>query len=75
MPGSAEFLYAWMVEEEDGTEGIIAALVPALGTTVLVTSREHVARRMKSLAHAHGEAAGRPVRLVRFTRQEVVQDA
>lgn len=70
--GRAELLYAWLVEELDGREGIIAAGV-VIGGHVrppmpLVTTRQEIAELYREAAKAHGKAAGRPVRLGVFGR-------
>jgi hypothetical protein len=58
--------WAWVVEEEDGKEGVIGVVYPGqTGISVLVTRSEILARGyFKDAADAHAEASGRPVRLV-----------
>jgi hypothetical protein len=68
-------LWCWVVEEEDGREGAIAAYVdfPAVGRATSSRSslvvlqgrnRDIVAEGFAELARKHGEETGRPVRLV-----------
>ncbi len=77
MTGQISELHAWLATHEDGTEGIIASILPGLGSTPLVTSKRQVAERMEGLAR---EAArtGMPdagakavdVQLVTFVRAD-----
>jgi hypothetical protein len=67
-------LYAWLVKEDDGAEGIIGAAVPGIGkgfSPLVVTSRK-IADLLEPFASAHGHASGKPVRLVRFTEVETL---
>jgi hypothetical protein len=65
-------LWVWVVKEADGQEGTIAAMIPGsehLGLMVLQGRTREVADRLGGIAMRHGEASGRPVRLVHL--QEV----
>jgi hypothetical protein len=61
-------MYAWLVEEDDGTEGVVAAIIPALGSSPvpLQSPKLRVARSLGGLATAHGAATGKRVRLARL---------
>lgn len=58
--------WVWVVQEDDGTEGAIAAMVPQLrgGLTVLMHKKQDVAEALEPIARRHETASGRPVRLV-----------
>lgn len=57
-------MWAWLVLEEDGTEGVITAVVPGVEVFLpLHHRRREMAERLEELAWAHGRASGRPVRL------------
>jgi hypothetical protein len=64
-------LFAFLSTDDTG-EGICAAIVGGLGSTPLVTSKARVAEQMKQMAQSISDASGKPVRLVRFTRAEVL---
>lgn len=63
--------WAWLVEEEDGREGVIAValasdhpLYVAVGPLLtLHTARYENAMKMRPFAMMHAETTGRPVRL------------
>lgn len=65
-------IYAWQEWEPNGDWGIIAAVIPALGTTPvpLVMRDPTSALRAEPLARAHAAASGNPVRLARFELAE-----
>ena len=63
-------LWAWLVQESDGTEGVITAGGLINGTFANLQSRQRaLAERMRPLAEAHAEASGRPVRLAHLIEQ------
>jgi hypothetical protein len=68
-------LYAWVVTEPDGGEGIAGANIPALGGMVPLVGADR--ERMASL-RPHAElvrrSSGYPVRLVRFGTREVLEE-
>jgi hypothetical protein len=60
-------LWIWVVKEEDGLEGTVAAIIPGseyLGPMVLQGRTREIAERCRDIALAHQEVTGRPVRLV-----------
>lgn len=60
-------LWAWLVTEEGGEEGIVAALFPGIpGATPLVTSHERNVTGLGVIADLHAKATGKPVRLAVF---------
>lgn len=69
--GEKHVIWAWLVKEADGREGIIATGVPGVAAiTALVASNEQIARHLYApFAKAHGAASGRPVRLARFVEE------
>lgn len=66
-------LWAWLVLERDGSEGIVAAVLPGVGTVPLVVATGRVAELMRPYAEVHARVSGRPVRLVRFSEVETVE--
>lgn len=66
-------LYAWVVKEADGREGIIAAAVFGSAPSQLVSCFKHVAAQLRPFAEIHAEGTGKPVRLVRFVEAETVE--
>ena len=67
----AERMWAWVVEEPDGSEGIISAYLPGSGHMPLVTSQERNAHRLEQVARQHNERTGKPVRLNVYRRDDV----
>jgi hypothetical protein len=68
-------LFAWLVKEDDGREGLIAAEVPEIGITPvpLVASNRQFMEAIAPIAQAHADRSGKPVRLVRFVEAETVK--
>lgn len=64
-------LFAFVSLDDTG-EGICASIMPGLGSTPLVTSKARVADQMKTLAADIARRSGKPVKLVRFSRTEVM---
>lgn len=64
-------LFALLSTDMTG-EGIIATILPGLGSTPMVTSNSRVAEMMKVAAAVAAKSSGKPVKLVRFTRVETV---
>jgi hypothetical protein len=58
-------MWAWLVEEADGEEGVVAAVIPQLGPSPipLHSRKRSLAMSFEPVARAHSEASGRPVRL------------
>lgn len=71
--GSAERIYAWVVEEEDGSEGIVAVLVGGGTAFPLIGNNRALLAEgtLRELALAHHEETGRPVKLVCWYQKEV----
>lgn len=68
-------LYAWVASEPDGGEGVAAASIPGLGGMVPLVGADRA--RMDSLrpyAELVRQQTGFPVRLVRFSAREVIED-
>lgn len=61
-------LFAWLSIDGDGNEGIVAAGLPGLGWTQLITSKERIANKMRKPAMEAGNMSGKKVVLVRFKR-------
>lgn len=64
-------LFAFLSLDDTG-EGVCAAILPELGSTPLVTSKERVAELMKATAADIARLSGKPVKLVRFIRAEIL---
>lgn len=63
--------WVWLVQEKDGTEGIIATWVPELSMISVLHAREKwVADHMERYARIHEAAVERPVRLVHLKESE-----
>lgn len=68
-------LYAWMMEEPDGSEGLVGASIGPRGSIIPLVGGD--LKRMRSLrrfAETHREATGRPVRLLRFSRRDDLEE-
>jgi hypothetical protein len=73
--GRIEALYAWVVEEPDGIEGIIGMEVPGSRIVMpMITSREAEAWKMEPIAAAHGRHHGCGVRLIRVGSRATVKE-
>jgi hypothetical protein len=59
--------------DDKGLEGILAHAIPGLGVTPLVTGLERQVPWMKQIAAAAGKLANRRVKVLKFTRREVVE--
>jgi hypothetical protein len=54
--------------DEQGRHGIVAEILPRLGSTPLVTASENVLTPMKIIAQEVAKRTGKRVGLFRFTR-------
>jgi hypothetical protein len=63
-------LYAFMSIDEKGFNGIIASILPGLGSTPLVTSKRRVALSMIPIAQEVADQTGLDVGLYVFARVE-----
>jgi hypothetical protein len=63
-------LYAFMSVDADGKNGIIAHILPNLGSTPLVTGSRRVALKMIPMAEAVAKLTGKKVILYVFNRAE-----
>jgi hypothetical protein len=68
-------LFAWLVKEEDGREGIVCVIIPGLGSRVipLVATSAAMIETMETYARDHADGSGKPVRLARFTEAETLR--
>jgi hypothetical protein len=64
-------LFVWTVAEPDGSEGIV---VVHDSSATLMSRHRDFAEKMRPWALAVGEATGHRVRLVRFSRGEIVEE-
>ena len=74
-PGNSQTideLFAFMSIDERGRHGIVASILPGLGSTPLVTASAKAVEVMKPVAAAIARRSGKPVGLFRFTRQDRV---
>lgn len=62
-------LFAFMTEDAKGFNGIVAHVLPDLGTTPLVTGSRRTAEKMKPVAEAAARLSGQRVHLFRFKRE------
>jgi hypothetical protein len=66
-------LYAFLSIDAEGRHGIVAEMIPGLGTTPLVTASPNVAeKKMKPLAQEVARKTGKRVGLFRFKREAQV---
>jgi hypothetical protein len=65
-----ERLYVFMSVDEEGRNGIIAHVMPNLGSTPLVTGSRRVALKMIPMAEAVAKLTGKKVILYVFNRAE-----
>lgn len=62
-------LWAWVSEQEDGMEGIIALpIMPGMGTTPLVFSLKRIADRCEPMVRQLERMTGKKTKLVHFRR-------
>lgn len=61
-------VYAFMSIDDEGRNGIVAYLMPGLGTTPLVTGKPTVVEAMKPLAEKVALATSKRVGLFAFSR-------
>lgn len=68
-------LHAWLSRDEAGIEGIVAYPHPETGSPMpLVTTDLDRARRFRHLAEEAARARGYPVILVRFVREQEIEN-
>jgi hypothetical protein len=65
-----ERLYAFMSIDDQGRNGIIASILPGLGSTPLVTGSRKAAHALIPLAEKVAERSGKKVALFVFARVE-----
>jgi len=65
-------LYAFLSIDEQGRNGVVAEMIPGLGTTTLVSASPNVAEKMKPLAQQIARKTGKRVGLFRFKREAQV---
>jgi hypothetical protein len=63
-------VYVFMSIDDKGAHGIIASILPGLGSTPLVTGSRKTARSMIPLAQQVADRTGRKVALFTFARLE-----
>lgn len=66
-------LWAWIVTEENGGEGVPAGILPNGGMYPLLGADESRVRSYEQEARMIAARIKRPVRLCRFTSMEVIQ--
>ena len=62
-------LYAFMSIDEKGRHGIVAEMIPGLGTTTLIFGSRKNARKMKPFAQQVAERTGKTIGLFAFRRE------
>lgn len=65
-----ERLYAFLSVDEDGKNGIVAAALPGVGSTPMVTGKRSVAKGMIPFAQEVADRTGLTVSLYVFARVE-----
>jgi hypothetical protein len=65
-----ERVYVFMSTDERGFNGIVAAILPGLGSTPLVTGKRSVAQTMIPIAQKVADETGKKVGLFVFGRLE-----
>ncbi len=70
-----EAIYAWTEVDPIVGEGVIAIFAPPFDKVITLQSRrlEIASVHMRPLAEAHRASSGHTVRLVKFTRAEVLE--
>jgi len=63
-------MYAWVVTEADGGEGVAGMSIPGLGMVPLVGADMDRIKSLRSYAEQVRKMTGYPVRLVRFSRRD-----
>lgn len=66
-------LYAWVADDENGKEYLIAGKVPLLGLIPLVGHDEAAVRRLSEYAMARARKKNRVARLVRYEGAQVLE--
>lgn len=61
-----EEIFAFIAEEGPGEEGIMAAMVPGIGSTPLVCMKQSLMRKFVPLADEISRASGKPYKILRF---------
>ena len=67
-----EVLYAFMSIDDKGRHGVVAAILPGLGTTPLVTGSRKTAKTMIPVAERIAKRTGRTIGLFAFKRSHQV---
>lgn len=71
-PGNSEpieRLYVFLSIDDEGKNGIVASILPGLGSTPLVTGSRNAAGMLKPLAQDIANKTGKPVGLFAFRRE------
>jgi hypothetical protein len=66
-------MWCWVVTEPDGTEGVIAGMVPKMafmGPVLLQHHKRELAEQFRPLAERHGHLEDKPVRLAHLVEVE-----
>jgi hypothetical protein len=73
-PKKIEVIYAWIVTERDGSEGIPAQLLGNVWAPLIGADMERVESARNTAALHYAKAAKLPHRLVKFTTMTVLED-
>jgi hypothetical protein len=73
MPPVIEAIYAWVAEEPDQSEGIIAVKLTTSWAPLVGADRERIESFRDAAMHIH-QTSMIPVRLLRFTTREILED-
>lgn len=66
----AEYLYAYLSLDEDGTEGICSMVTPGLGTFPLVFMHLERAEELRGEVENLSKQSGKKIHMVKFKREE-----
>lgn len=75
--GEMATYYAWVEDGADGREGVLAMVLPFMpmpGPSPLMARTLPLAQRLRIFAERHAKETGRAVRLIRFARDEVIEE-
>jgi hypothetical protein len=74
-PGNSDKIdeiFVFMSIDRSGNNGIVADILPGLGSTPLVTGSARIAEKMKPMAEEVARRTGKRVGLFRFVREGMI---
>ena len=73
MPKKITAIYAWIVTETDGSEGLPGMTVPGLGFTPLIGADMERVKSLRPHALAVADLKGLPLKLCMFSKMEELE--